>query len=104
MTNTQSTPQTTPHDLLSLYSASEKKITMTLSFTDGQMFFFYHLDRDFEGGRWRDWPRIPEFARWVTLRTWGKWRASWWRFAACGVDGNMKPLGVLKGEDESEGQ
>ncbi|KAH7381501.1 hypothetical protein DE146DRAFT_670756 [Phaeosphaeria sp. MPI-PUGE-AT-0046c] len=82
--------------LVSLYAAEEKSITMRLSFTEGQMFFFFNLDREYEGGRWKDWPPVPNSVIWLTLRTWGQWRRSWWTFAACGMDGRLRVLEALK--------
>lgn len=69
---------------------------MRLSFTEGQMFFFFNLDRQYEGGRWEDWPPVPNSVIWLTLRTWGQWRRSWWKFAGCDMDGQSRVLEALK--------
>lgn len=71
---------------------------MRLSFTEGQMFFFFNLDRQYEGGRWKDWPPVPNSVIWLTLKTWGQWRRSWWMYAACGIDGQLRVLEALKDE------
>jgi hypothetical protein len=60
--------------------------------TEGLPFFFFNMDRTFEGGLWEHWPPIPSVVRWILVRVVARKHAGWWRFASCDYDGIPQKL------------
>ncbi|KAJ4389221.1 hypothetical protein N0V93_006684 [Gnomoniopsis smithogilvyi] len=63
--------------------------------TDVLPILWYNLDKDFEGGRWADFPNMPGFMKWFMINVMGSWQARWWRFGSSGADGIQRELFCL---------
>ncbi|KAH7403542.1 hypothetical protein BKA64DRAFT_453976 [Cadophora sp. MPI-SDFR-AT-0126] len=77
--------------LLQLINTQGAKSPLYLSKTGGVPFFARNLDVEFEDGRWRDWP-MPWIAKWLIMKTVGRWNAGWWKWASCDESGRLRDL------------
>ena len=59
---------------------------------------WFNLDKEFEDGRWADFPAMPWVVKWVMISVLSRWRSNWWRFGSCGPDGVQRPLLCLTAE------
>ena len=58
---------------------------------------WYNRDVDFEGGRWKSFPEVPELTKWFLINVVGCWKYNWWHFGSSGADGRQRPLLALSG-------
>lgn len=86
--------------LLKMIETESAKTPLHVSATGGTPFFFRHLDIEFEGGLWKNWPEMPSLVWWVMLKTAGRWNKSWWSFAACDEKGRLRELEFLGAREE----
>lgn len=74
---------------------AEKTASHSMKFmhiTDVLPVLWFNLDKDFEGGRWRDFPDMPGLVKWTMIHIAGSWQKRWWRFASSGADGVQREL------------
>lgn len=59
-------------------------------------FYLCSLDRTFEGGIWKDFPEVPRLAK-AVMGSWvSRVNAGYWKFGACTMKGEPKPLYATK--------
>ncbi|CAI6340665.1 unnamed protein product [Periconia digitata] len=78
--------------MLEIIETEGNRSTQHLSKAGGMIFFLRNLDLGYEDGLWKDWPPIPNAARWGVLKTIGKWYSKWWVYAACDESGQLQKL------------
>lgn len=59
---------------------------------------WFNLDKEFEGGKWADFPAMPGPVKWVMINVLGSWQSKWWRFGSSGSDGVQRELFCLSKE------
>jgi hypothetical protein len=77
---------------LTISEVEMRKASDRIPKTEGLPFFFFNMDRTFEGGLWEHWPPIPGVVRWILVRVVARKHAGWWRFASCDYDGMPQKL------------
>ncbi|KID98134.1 hemerythrin HHE cation binding domain-containing protein, partial [Metarhizium majus ARSEF 297] len=73
-----------------------KKTVTKAGYVDVLPFFLLNTDRTFEGGVWRNWPRMPEAVRWSMVNLVGMRHGPRWRFSSCDAAGRPRELFALK--------
>ncbi|KAI7779404.1 hypothetical protein LA080_000884 [Diaporthe eres] len=59
---------------------------------------WFNLDKEFEEGKWADFPAMPGPVKWVMINVLGSWQRNWWRFGSSGADGLQRELYCLSDE------
>lgn len=59
---------------------------------------WFNLDKEFEEGKWADFPAMPWAVKWVMINVLGSWQRNWWRFGSSGADGVQRELFCLSDE------
>lgn len=77
---------------LTLAEGEMRKSSNTLPMAEHVPFFFFNMDRSFEGGLWGHWPPIPGPIRWTLTRVIAWPHAGWWRFTSCDYNGMPQKL------------
>ena len=57
-------------------------------------FYLTNVDRTFEGGMWKDFPKVPEIGVYVMGNWVSRLNSGYWKFASCTWRGEPKPLYV----------
>ncbi|KAH0597591.1 hypothetical protein MHUMG1_04970 [Metarhizium humberi] len=73
-----------------------KNTVTKAGYVDVLPFFLLNTDRTFEGGVWRNWPRMPEAVRWSMVNLVGMRHGPRWRFSSCDAAGRPRELFALK--------
>lgn len=60
----------------------------------GMVWAFAHIDVEYEGGMWRDWPPAPGVVKFLARTVGWKLNERVVRFAACDRKGTLRDLGV----------
>lgn len=80
-------------DIRALMKAEAEKVMAAMSKTTQLPLIFLNHDVTYEGGI-HNFPPVPTPVVWVLREVFGRWHASWWKFAACSYDGKPKDLHV----------
>ncbi|KHN95981.1 hemerythrin HHE cation binding domain-containing protein [Metarhizium album ARSEF 1941] len=81
------------------------KSTVTKAgYVDVVPFFLLNTDRTFEGGVWRNWPRIPAVVRWSLVNLVGMRHGPRWRFSSCDAAGRPRELFAPRALREAKGK
>ncbi|OAK94571.1 hypothetical protein IQ06DRAFT_363488 [Phaeosphaeriaceae sp. SRC1lsM3a] len=81
--------------MLEIIETEGNRSIQHLSKTGGVIFFLRNLDLGYEDGLWKEWPPIPNAARWAVLKTLGKLHSTWWAYAACDEAGKLQRLHTI---------
>jgi len=81
---------------LKISEVEMRKSSNNLPTTEYVPFFFFNMDRTFEGGLWEHWPPIPGLVRWMLARIVAWKHAGWWRFASCDYNGMPQKLYAIE--------
>ncbi|OAA47857.1 hemerythrin HHE cation binding domain-containing protein [Metarhizium rileyi] len=79
-----------------------KNTVTKAGYADVLPFFLLNTDRTFEGGVWRNWPRMPEVVRWCMVNLVGMRHGPRWRFASCDASGRPRRLFSLTAPGDRE--
>jgi hypothetical protein len=60
--------------------------------TDVVPFFLFNFDREYEDGRWENWPPILGPIRWMLMSAGKVLHPGWWKFATCDAARRRKGL------------
>lgn len=81
-----------------LAEATAKHSMKYMHLTNVLPMLWFNLDKEFEGGKWTDFPEMPGPVKWVMINVLGSWQRNWWRFGSSGSDGIQRELFCLSDE------
>jgi hypothetical protein len=67
-------------------------------FKTGLLFMLVVIDRQFEGGRWSDFPPAPGHILFLLRNVFYYFNKSWWKFGPCDTSFKLRPLYAVPSE------